>query len=60
MQDLSARFEGIKNELSQTSNANENFLEQIKALQLRISDNQRNMEKEAFQRYSELLGTLLL
>ena len=62
MQDLSGRLEEIANELSQTNTTNDKFQEQIKDLQFRITSNQeeqKRLEKEARERYSELLGNSL-
>ena len=57
MNDLSGRLETIANELTQTNDTNESFRGQIAHLQVRINDNQKNMEMEAFQHYNELLST---
>jgi peptidoglycan hydrolase CwlO-like protein len=53
---LNEKIEDLSKELSSVRTARDNDQAQISELQAQIGDNQRNMEREAIQRYNELLG----
>lgn len=56
LEGLNSQLQELSKELSLTKSDRDNFQAQITELQLRIGDNQKNMESEAIQRYNELLS----